>query len=402
MAQARFSPSTFPIARYIAMPETLQQALSVKSGTSQSRDAQTAAAEFHAAVDQAGAKLVVFYCDSTFDLPALGDAIRSRFADTPVIGCTTAGEITPQGYLNGSLTGFSLASDEMDVAVGMFALDPFDREDAGARVAEMLDGVGARLERSPSAADTFGFLLVDGLSMQEESVVSCLHKHLHGIDLIGGSAGDSTRFGATHLYYDGQFRQGVALLSVVRTDVPFMAFRTQHFVPSDKRMVVTGADPARRTVHEINGLPAVAEYARIIGIAPENLTPLVFATYPVMVRIGGQNFIRSIGRINEDGSLQFFCAIDEGIVLTIAAGVDFIENLEQAFAQVRATIGPPALVLGCDCLFRRLEMDRDGLRERVGAILAENNVIGFATYGEQYNAMHVNQTFTGIAIGRSA
>jgi hypothetical protein len=27
------------------------------------------------------------------------------------------------------------------------------------------------------------------------------------------------------------------------------------------------------------------------------------------------------------------------------------------------------------------------------------NVIGFCTYGEQINAVHVNQTFTGIAIG---
>ena len=31
--------------------------------------------------------------------------------------------------------------------------------------------------------------------------------------------------------------------------------------------------------------------------------------------------------------------------------------------------------------------------------MAKNNVIGFATYGEQFNAMHVNQTFTGVAIG---
>jgi len=29
-------------------------------------------------------------------------------------------------------------------------------------------------------------------------------------------------------------------------------------------------------------------------------------------------------------------------------------------------------------------------------------VIGFATYGEQFNSMHVNQTFTGIAIGHRA
>jgi len=26
-------------------------------------------------------------------------------------------------------------------------------------------------------------------------------------------------------------------------------------------------------------------------------------------------------------------------------------------------------------------------------------VIGFNTYGEQFNGMHLNQTFTGVAIG---
>jgi hypothetical protein len=28
-------------------------------------------------------------------------------------------------------------------------------------------------------------------------------------------------------------------------------------------------------------------------------------------------------------------------------------------------------------------------------------VVGFCTYGEQYMSMHVNQTFTGIAIGEA-
>jgi hypothetical protein len=48
---------------------------------------------------------------------------------------------------------------------------------------------------------------------------------------------------------------------------------------------------------------------------------------------------------------------------------------------------------------RRLETEREGIKDQIGAIFAANNVIGFATYGEQFNAMHVNQTFTGIAIG---
>jgi hypothetical protein len=30
--------------------------------------------------------------------------------------------------------------------------------------------------------------------------------------------------------------------------------------------------------------------------------------------------------------------------------------------------------------------------------MANNRVVGFSTYGEQINSMHVNQTMTGVAI----
>ena len=31
-------------------------------------------------------------------------------------------------------------------------------------------------------------------------------------------------------------------------------------------------------------------------------------------------------------------------------------------------------------------------------MLARHHVLGFNTYGEQFNMLHVNQTFTGVAI----
>jgi hypothetical protein len=87
------------------------------------------------------------------------------------------------------------------------------------------------------------------------------------------------------------------------------------------------------------------------------------------------------------------------LVLTLARGVDLVDNLAATFVQVRAEIGRPLLVLGCDCILRRLEIERTGIREEVERILRANQVIGFNTYGEQWNAMHVNQTLTGVAIG---
>jgi hypothetical protein len=373
--------------------------LAILKGTSQSRDAVLAAREIFAAIHQPDIKLAVFYCAPEFDLPLLASELHRLFGDIPLIGCTSAGEITPQGYLMGSITAFSLASPRLDAGVRLLRLDPFNSDQTRSDMLSLLRGLGERDGLPPSAANTFGFMLIDGLSMQEEMVVSCVYESLTGIELIGGSAADDTRFAATHIYHGGRFHQQVAVVAVVRTDLPFMAFRTQHFVKSDKRMVVTKADPARRIVYEIDGKSAGREFARLVGLHITELTPLIFATHPVVVRVGGQYFVRSIAKVNEDESLTFFCAIDEGIVLTIAKGVDMVENLREAFARVHEAIGQPQLVLGCDCILRRLETEREGIKTEIGRILAENNVIGFATYGEQYNSMHVNQTFTGIAIG---
>jgi hypothetical protein len=51
-------------------------------------------------------------------------------------------------------------------------------------------------------------------------------------------------------------------------------------------------------------------------------------------------------------------------------------------------------------VFRRLEYMQDPeVAKRVEGLFQANRVIGFNTYGEQFGGMHVNQTFTGVAIG---
>ena len=66
---------------------------------------------------------------------------------------------------------------------------------------------------------------------------------------------------------------------------------------------------------------------------------------------------------------------------------------------MRRQIGPPQLVLTCDCILRRLEIEQAGLREAVGDVLRRNNALGFNTYGEQFCGVHVNQTLTAVALG---
>jgi hypothetical protein len=125
---------------------------------------------------------------------------------------------------------------------------------------------------------------------------------------------------------------------------------------------------------------------------------MVFAAYPVMLKVGGNYYVRSIQQVNADGSLTFYCAIDEGLVLTVAKGQDIAQNLETTLNGLVAEIGEPQLLIACDCILRRLELIDKHLIEPVGRLMAAHQAIGFSTYGEQYRAMHINQTLTGVVI----
>ncbi len=372
----------------------------IRRGYSQSLDPATAVAELHAAVAQPDAELVVFFCSVSYDIAALAAEMARAFGQVPVIGCTTAGEITPVGYLDGSLTGFSLSAADCRVRTICLRDLADNAAESGFCAAQGALASLAEGGVAPNADNTFGLLLIDGMCGHEEMVVSTIHWAMGAIPLLGGSAGDDLRLKNTFIYHQGAFHRNAALLALVQTTRPFRAFRSQHFTGSATKMVVTRADPTRRIVHEINAEPAVMEYARIAGLV--TASPEIIAERPLMVKIGGEFYVRSIQQVLPCGSLVFYSAIDQGVVLTLAERQDLLGHLDGLFAGIGAELGQPELVIGFDCVLRVREAERHQIRRKVSRIMAGNHVIGFSTYGEQFSAMHLNQTFTGVALGRPA
>jgi hypothetical protein len=375
---------------------------STRRAQSCAADPREAVAEFFAGVAQPDMTLVLFFCSNEYDRDVLAAEMGRVFAGVEVVGCTTAGEIGPAGCRDHSISGVSFAAAACTAVTGRLAdLRQFEIADGQVFAQDLLRRLQSTAPRA-DARNTFGFLLVDGLSVREELLAHALQGALGEIPVVGGSAGDGMSFGSTYIYANGRFTADSAVLVLVSTPLPFKPFKTQHFVPTDARLVVTEADPARRIVREINGLPAAEEYARILGVPEADLDPIHFAASPVVVLIDGANYVRSIQKVNPDGSLTFFCAIEDGLVLRVANGVDLATNLENALAQVAAEIGPPQLVLACDCILRKLEIAQTGLHDCVSDILRDSNAVGFNTYGEQFCGVHVNQTLTGIALGAAA
>jgi hypothetical protein len=357
-----------------------------------------AAADLHASLWHPECCLILLFVSPDRDLNALATALADMFPGITIAGCTTAGEIGPGGYATGAIAGISLAAPDFAAAVGV--IETVRAADSASMQAVVRRTRLAIHDAAPWARheNLFAMTLIDGMCGCEERVISAAYGALAGIPIRGGSAGDGLRFEQTAVLHNGAFRRDCALIIVIATRRRFHAFKTEHFVAGQEKIVVTGADPRLRLVTEINAEPAAQEYARITGLDPAALNPAAFATHPMVVRVGDQSFVRAIRRVNADGSLAFLCAIDEGVVLTVAHNVDLVRNLDQVFAAITEDIGPPDLVIAFDCILRALEMDQARSRARAGALVDRHNAVGFLTYGEQYDAMHVNHTFTGIAI----
>ena len=341
------------------------------------------------------AHLIVLF-SPRYDPSEIVTGINKAFPDTPFSGCTTSGEITPTGIIGGSIQviGFEVARFKFVSAVV---------ENASSSGVEDASHVARRLKSQicdrGNVHNKFGLLLTDGLANHEETLVAAVNWALGDIQLIGGSAGDDLRFkDATRIHNAGAVKDA-AILMLAETDVPFHAFKTQNFDPTSTKLVITDCDAERRIVREFNAEPAALEYANAIGLIPTDLGPFSFASHPHVVKVGNDYYCRSIRNMNPDGSLSFFCAIDVGLVLTIARPTDLAEATEAKLAEVDELLSGTQLILGFDCILRRLDAENRQMGSRIEKIYKRHRVVGFHTYGEQYNAMHLNQTLTGIAFG---
>ena len=352
------------------------------------------------------------------------DALARRFADTPLahlflfvsprapfdriavdaarafpgcrtVACTTAGEIGPEGYTEGTIIAVGLPavhfSTELLIVPDIAA---FDGPDLADRLVRSRLDLGAR---APDFPTLFAFALIDGLSRREDALVAALAPALGHMSLFGGSTGDGRDFRRTRLAVDGASLDSAAVVTLVATDCRAQVFSLDHLTPTDTRMVVTAADPETRTVKEINAAPAAREYARVVGRDPEQLDTFTFASHPVVVRLGDEHHVRAIQRVTPEGELVFFSAIDEGMVLSVARSEDMADHLERELSAL-SVHSAPSDILGCDCILRRIEAEEAQKSRAVSEVLARHRVVGFSTYGEQIGPIHINHTMTGVAL----
>lgn len=382
------------------IPKSRTAACGIRVAASSLTSTRDSVRAIRAAIGDDRFQHIIAFFSVEHDFRVLLSELEIAFPETPISGCTTAGEFGPLGTMQGGLVlvafpeqGFRILSEAIPDS------NPLSVERATeiARRMKIQSSDG----HSRIIGNAFALMLTDGLANKEEALTAAVHRGLDNIELIGGSAGDGLAFHHTVLVHKGRIVKASAVLFIIESAYPFKVFKTQNFEPTPIKLVVTAANTENRIVYELNAEPAAREYAAAIGLMPDQLGPFSFASYPLVVKIGGGYYCRSIRNMNPDGSLSFFCAIDEGLVFTVARPRDMVRTTLETLEQTNRQLGGTDLIIGFECILRRLDAENRQVRHTVDDIYRRFGVTGFHTYGEQYNAMHLNQTLTGIAFATS-
>ena len=105
--------------------------------------------------------------------------------------------------------------------------------------------------------------------------------------------------------------------------------------------------------------------------------------------------------MNDDLSLTFYCAIDNGLVLRMGKLKSIAETTGSVFQKLTEKIGKEKYCIFFECVLRKLEILElsPEEKEKILDLYKSNNSIGFYTFGEQFGGVHINQTLTGVAFG---
>ena len=165
------------------------RASGIAIAASPATETSRAVAETRAILGPGPFQHIIAFFSAKHDATQLRDRLREAFPGVPVSGCSTAGEITPAGMVEGGILllafppeGFRIHADVIE------DIDHFGVERGGEIVrrlkSQVRTGGGTLKER------VFALMLIDGLSNREEMLVAAIHWAIDDVEFVGGSAGD--------------------------------------------------------------------------------------------------------------------------------------------------------------------------------------------------------------------
>ena len=352
-------------------------------------------------------KLLLAFCSDDIDLEAFAAAVTEVAGDVPLVGCSTAGELSDEGPTDGGTVLVAFGGPGFSITTSVTRSISERLHDAGAEAATCALPQRDRAHR-------LLLLLTDGLAGDQQEIVRGAYSVAgSGIPLVGGCAGDELRMRRTRQIYGREVLTDAIVAVGLASDAPLGVGVHHGWTKVGDAMVVTASAGTR--VLSLDDRPALDVYLdRLDAPAEARTDPDAFTQFSLTHPLGldrrsgdevrfvaGADFEeRSLLCIAEvpQGGLAHFMEGDADSVLsaTVAACDQAFDGLE----------GEPAIgLLAFDCIARRAVLGAEGIAGETEAIRLRADgapFAGFYTYGEIARTSGMrgfhNQTLVVLAV----
>ncbi|MBI3630766.1 MAG: FIST C-terminal domain-containing protein [Candidatus Sungbacteria bacterium] len=362
--------------------------------------------------------LTIAFASSSFDQKELVRGIRQTNGTTPLVGCTSAGEITNEGPVQKSVGVMTIASDQISFTTGLAKITGANAHQAGQAVA------GEIKAKAPEPFSTL-IMLPDVLTGNgADSVRGILEILGAHFPVVGGAPGDDFLFEKTYEYRDDTVETG-AIAGIGISGKFSMGVGVRHgWIPIGMPMQVTKSKGA--VVYELDHRPAISLYEDYFGQKAEELRKEPLAqmaiTYPLGIKVPDidEYLIRDPITVDEKGAITCAAEIPEGseVRLMIGSKDKAIEAAQDAARKLmkdfEAAGSKPKFTLMFNCIAREKLFSQqagDEIRAVMDIIGKDVPLLGFYTYGEQapmrgeirdtekINTRFYNETVVLFAVG---
>jgi hypothetical protein len=348
------------------------------------------------------------------DHQALLDGIEARYPGLQLIGCTTHGEMSSEGFSEDSVSLMLFHSETVRFQAAVAEGIRNDPEAARRAATSATEGLDAPVRLCIALAEGVGD--VDSPGTIPVGLLDALGAAL-GPDVLvcGGLAADQVRFSGTYQFCNGRVYSGSLPILLVAGPLRVATGVASGWQPVGEEHRLTDVDGL--LVRTIDGESPREVWRRYFGIDNHPGAPNFFAVYPGE-DAGGESqefYLCCPAHFQDDGSMVTMTPATPGarIRFTSATRDQLLAGARSSAEKARAAFSgaDPAAAIVFSCASRhallgtRVEEEKRRVQERMGASLP---IVGFYTMGEicspagSVTPVHHVSTFVTVLIGEAS
>lgn len=352
--------------------------------------------------DLSSYQAVIFLAAIDYDFQQLSDKLKEKFPKAEVIGTSTAGEISDQGFTEGTII-LTTMYDSSTRVKGVFI-------DCGSKypmafkpdIEAALRACGISIGDSNSHKDAFAIEFTNAVYNAEETILSNFYSIIKNdkFPLAGATAGFTGNTPKSFVSYNGRVTQDGSVMLFVKTRCKFDIRQEDIFNPTGKQVYVTKSETMKREIHSFNGRAAASVYAEQLGVSESAAAQQTFEN-PFGRYINGTIHIVALAGLTADRKITTFARVTPNTALEIMHIGDALKKADETCSGIRNAIASPKFTLLMSCITRTMYYDRSGMKSTIINKYRATfpTFCGFSCYGEQIGRAHCNQTLVSVVIG---